>query len=611
LFLSCPLACALDAEVDKPYQLKVVLDVARHPMLTDVFKDRLQRELRDSLAAALGDMGQVQVVTDHPLLKQIQAKGLDAGLDGAGKLGEGKTHIVSVDFVEGRYRLRTRQIDGMTGLVSPMRREETGDRLYVARAAALLIARDFGMIGTLPGQDQANEVPITIKAAKLGGADRWVKKGDVFAAVQISTVRGETRAELVPWAVLQALDVPDASGVCRCRLYQRYKQSLNGGPGVLGYRCIKLGTIEAPLHLRFVDEKTRRPLGDQAVTVARTSFEAKPDEEHASDADGLVTTRALYSNLAFVRVVSGATVRARIPVPVVDTRPVLIPISVQVESEARGQFELRRRHTLGQLYESLLVVDDLFKRLNKLVEAKDHAAALKAAETGLTELQADITARTSDLTNLRALAADFTEKRPDLAEGEQRLQELKNRGDELTRFVDNLKLIKNAAEKRAELLGMVERARLLEGEAEFGKAIAVYKEIAAKADGEPMVREHAERRVADLEKLWTTRKDVNMQKFIFETWPKQQTAAQVKEHIAEASKAFEACRDAQDRLSPRMLLKTNLAHVTRLKKRLDSLQPKDREDDRREAEDIAAAAEQLKKLTEDISTYLRTDAEKK
>ena len=38
---------ALDPETHSPYQLQVVLVVARHALLTPTFQDRLQRELRD------------------------------------------------------------------------------------------------------------------------------------------------------------------------------------------------------------------------------------------------------------------------------------------------------------------------------------------------------------------------------------------------------------------------------------------------------------------------------------------------------------------------------------------------------------------------------------
>ena len=47
-------AAALDPESTTPYQVKVVLRVAEHPLLTKVFKDQLQRELGDGLQGRSG-----------------------------------------------------------------------------------------------------------------------------------------------------------------------------------------------------------------------------------------------------------------------------------------------------------------------------------------------------------------------------------------------------------------------------------------------------------------------------------------------------------------------------------------------------------------------------
>ena len=69
-------SAALDAETKKPYQLTVVLHVADHRLLTDVFRDRVERELHDGLQAALGDLAEVKVVREHPKLAEVLEKGL-------------------------------------------------------------------------------------------------------------------------------------------------------------------------------------------------------------------------------------------------------------------------------------------------------------------------------------------------------------------------------------------------------------------------------------------------------------------------------------------------------------------------------------------------------
>src|SRR5262245_54253002 len=83
LVVSCvPARAALDPEADKPYDLHIVLHFAEHRVFTPVFRERVERDLRDYLRTALGALVNVTVVREHPLLEQIRAKGLHPVLDG-------------------------------------------------------------------------------------------------------------------------------------------------------------------------------------------------------------------------------------------------------------------------------------------------------------------------------------------------------------------------------------------------------------------------------------------------------------------------------------------------------------------------------------------------
>src|SRR5713101_3176280 len=94
----CGKSFALDPETDKPYELRVVLGVADQRLLTDVFKEQVERELRDGLQAALGDLATVEVVRAHPRLKEVEANGLQA-LDAWKDVDGVKTHFVMIDYV--------------------------------------------------------------------------------------------------------------------------------------------------------------------------------------------------------------------------------------------------------------------------------------------------------------------------------------------------------------------------------------------------------------------------------------------------------------------------------------------------------------------------------
>src|SRR5262249_61431275 len=103
--------------------------------------------------------------------------------------------------------------------------------------------------------------PHTRRPACRGGGrglrlDRWVQKDDVMIIVQVSGAPGAMRATREPWAVLRVQDEPK-DGVCTCQLFHRHKKKLDTGPGILGYRCLRISTIKAPLRLRLVKAKAR------------------------------------------------------------------------------------------------------------------------------------------------------------------------------------------------------------------------------------------------------------------------------------------------------------------------------------------------------------------
>src|SRR5262249_54315895 len=207
---------ALDTETGKPYRLQVVLYFHDHRLLTDVFKDQVERELRDGLRAAFGDLATVDVVRQHPKLEGIEEKGLGPILDAWKDVNDIKTHFILIDFAAGHYELMARQPDGYTGQASPMiRRERTPDRYFVARTAALLINRDLGLVGTVVDKGEGGHpVRLALKGAGLKvPLDRWVKKGDVFAISRVRQGSGGLKGDRVQWALLQMQEGPDAAGV--------------------------------------------------------------------------------------------------------------------------------------------------------------------------------------------------------------------------------------------------------------------------------------------------------------------------------------------------------------------------------------------------------------
>lgn len=613
-----PARCALDPEADKPYDLQVVLHIADHRLFTPVFKEQVRRELHDILQAALGDMGQVEVVDQHPLLKQIEAKGLQQGLDGNPdwkEVSERKTHFVLLDFVNGRYEIQARQHDGLTGLNSPVvRRAELNDpagRQLVARTAALLIGRDFGLVGTLEAGAQPPEVAVTFKAGNLGSAlQRWVKPGDVFALTMVIERGDHLQSYPVEWALLQATDEPNG-GVCHCRVFNRFRDPLKAAPGVVGYRCLKLGTGRAPLRFQLVDERTRRPIASQPVRVTADDFASKTAEAHSSNYDGIMQTKKAYDHIAFVRVLNqGGGTLAQVPVAILDDRTVVCPMTITAQAQDLGDLQLQKQLLMGQINDSLAVANQLFKELSQLLSAKKHEAALDKARAAKKELENDVARYDSDLAALLTRAAErHFESQLKLTQEEQLvLKALKARPEELQDII--VKLQNVIAEKndprRAELLAMVEQARLLEKQADYEQAIRLYetvlKELKEGGD-KPKLQAHLEK----LKEEWRIKSPEHRQArtFIYQTWPKLESAQELLDNLDKARSALKTCKEADDRLTLRKLLLIGPSQKDILQKELEGLRSQTGEDANKKRKTIAEVGEGLGKLYKEAAETLQ------
>lgn len=602
---------ALDSEANRPYHLRVVLHLASNRLLTPVFKEQLRRELHDSLQASLGALGKVEVVDRHPLLKEIDARGLATALEGWKSVSEIKTHFVLIDFADGQYVIQAGQHDGSTGLVSPVRQlrlADPADRPIIARTVTLLIDRDFGLVGTIEGKGK-NEVTVTFKGSGLGvPLERWVQKDEVFALAQIVRGRDGLQSFRVPWALLQLFDDPKA-GVCRCRLYHRYANPLASGPSVLGYRCLKLGTTRGPLRLRLVDDKTLAPLAGLQVLVNDHGFQPtdKPVQRGTTRPDGLLpagTTEPSFNHVAFVRVLSGTTPVANIPVEILDDRIVVCRVNVDAKVEALGQLDLRKKRWVSRLYENLLVQAELSKEISDLIGKSLNAQALVRAESGLKALQADLENLTLEVVELRnaakALPAGAT---LNLSEGEQRFREIEAWKEKLQVTVKNLKEVIEEKDNKA-AKALVAQAQALEDQAEYAQAIELYKKALELVGKQPDLAKHLQ----ELERVWTPKNKDHSQAraFIYETWPKLDTVRKIKSNLEQARKAFQACREAGDHLTPGKLLLTSIAHVQLLEKELAALNPQGGEDAREKIKQIEEVAGALEKFLKEVSDFVQT-----
>jgi hypothetical protein len=621
----------LDPELDKPYQLRVVLSMGESREFTRLFRDRVKRGLQDALQAALANLGQVEVVDRDSLEKELQGEepprkerraslertlnlmdavnkhGLKDALDNWKEVSETKTHFVLIQSVDGQYEVRARQFDGLTGLAGPLvRQARTADRELVVRTAALLIDQDFGLVGTVAANARGSEVQILLKGGALGPLTPWVARGQVFAVVQIKQGSGGLRAFRMSDTLLQVREEPK-QGVCVCRLLHRYEEPLSAGPAVVGYRCLKLGTTRGKLRIHLVDEKDRSH-GVQRIRVTGTDITPGEEAYTSTHSNGFSDSLGPYQHVALLEILGSAdeALSGKIPVEILGDRVVVCRVPRNTGAEKSGQLESSKQELLRRIKDSLLATSGLVKDLNEISknpEAREEA--LRRARAGLDDLQTDLTTYTQEQARLSQAKAPNLEL---VGDGLRLLEEKKKRFQEYVTELEDV-INKEKDPVRAELRFKAKQARLLEEDAQYQQAIELYEEVVAKGADLPQHKQYADH-LEELKNEWEPKSEKHRQAraFIYETWPKVESAVKLKGRLVEAQAALHACQEAQDRLSPRMLLKANTAHLNRLTNQLETILASTSIDDKEEGKVILEVKEGLVKLTDDTIRFLKQAA---
>jgi hypothetical protein len=583
LLAAAPAAAApLDPESRSGYQLRVVVRTGDHPTLTRHFRTEVLKGVASALQAALGPTGVVESVDLNatppdqrdPLLALVAEKGLGA-LDGVTAAAGPKTHFVFVDFADGRYEIRTRQHDGSTGFVTPFVRTQVhGDRGFVARLAGLAVAQDFGVVGTFdPTGPQVN---VVLKAGDLGPLDEFVKKGDVFAAVQVREARRAVAPKARPkgqdkeppagaaptgtrvdGVLLQVVD-PPRHGHCVCRVYNRYRALPPRDGLTVGYRCVKLGTGEGPLRLQLTDA-AGTPLGSRAVQ-ARAGASDFPDplaprqREEMTYADGVFTSGERFRNIAFVLVRSGETPVARLPVEVYPDQVAVRRVNLNPAAEP-SPVQTAAADLLDRIRSARVIQAKCFEEVAALQKA-EKPRALEYGQGAAAALEKEADVLRSDLDRARerykgdAPAGLFEPCEADLRALEAKTRELKGH---LTRLKDVIRIENDP--KAAALHKQIEAALLEAATAaaafDVDQAIAKYEEALKLAAGEPAAKAEIERALTNLKAAWEPKdaEHADARKFVYEVWVKLEKPADVRDALPRARKAVAKCKAVADKLT--------------------------------------------------------------
>jgi hypothetical protein len=593
-------AAEVEAWKKAPYRLKLVVHVEQHPLLTPMLAARVRDEVRDALQRDLGGLCQVELEPDHPLLADILQRGWNTLDNRQHPIDETKVHFVRVGFSEGQYTVQARQVDGSTGLVTPLRKTHTPDRQWIARLVALTVAQDFGMVGQV-GRVDLRTVQLLLKGSGTADPESVaVRTGEVFALSEIRLgADGRPQGLPVPDAYLVVSDV--RAGECTTRLFSRYRDPIKTRPErqLLGYRAMKLGTTRAPLQLRVVDAVTREPLAGCGVKVFPSGFEALQSEELTTNAQGRVRTKDTYKNVVFVRFSLAGVDRAEVPFPLLSDGVIEYALSGSQEADALARLEYRNRQWLRQVREFDLNMDQEAAQVRELIaKSGEQAAAAKAKEIA-TRHQTDLEQLARELEEVRDAGRGAPQQILDaaIARGQKTLAALRNKSRAFAEFAEE---VENPTPAKAAL----KRARLADRAFDAPAAIAAYEESLRLDDNQPEVKERLEK----IKRAWQLKGGPNgahaqARQFLFETWGKLE-GEELERGLETVRNHFKTLQGADDFFTGYRLFKTNQEHLQRLATLRDQLATSNGEEVQERIEAITRLAEELIKLNEEVAAWI-------
>jgi tetratricopeptide (TPR) repeat protein len=611
-----PAGAQLDAEPKQPYLWRVVLAARPHPLVTPEFRERLRRDVLAALQTGLGAHGTVEVIdlADvprdrwEPLWQQFDDKGF-AALDAPRDLTGAKTHFLRLEYRDGKFLLESRQYDGFTGLSSPVARaREVRGAEQVGRAAGLMLDRDFGLAGTVePIVGQAETVKVQVRGGGLGPVNGFVQTGDVFALAAVRKtnrpapppVRTATGKIIAPpagsgpppgltstprnYALLKVSEVlPD--GTLRCTvLFADPAKAMPPTGGVVGYRCMKLGTVRAPVAVRLVgsDGTVYKTASTVSVRASDLGFPnpAAPDQRdactfHAGTAQ-FRTQRAL-ANVACVTVTLGSQSKL-FAVPVLNDDPITLPFDVDPAKAERAEYERAVFAVAARANDARLAQTVCFEEVTRLIDKRKNADALARAEGGVKSTEADVTGLGDDYARLKEQLDKSPGAAPVLEKIRQNIDTLGVYNAQLKGHAEKIRdVVKrendpSVAARDVQAQALHTRITLLRAAGEVDQALVAYDQLIALVPDSAEAKAQRDQLAAE----WKVKDDAHQKArdYLLKTWPAVATIQDYKDALPQIRAAVDVCKKHGDKWTLRKLLTGFSTVGVKLKELVEALDP--------------------------------------
>lgn len=644
LTVASPAFAQLDPEAKQPYLWRVVLSARPHPLVTPNFRERLKRDIVAALQTGLGPLGTVEVIdlaeadgSREPLVQQFEEKGF-AALDAPRDLTGAKTHFLRLEYRDGKFHLQSRQYDGFTGLSSPLvRSESVRAPEQVGRTAGLMLDRDFGPVGTVEPILGKNEAKVLLRGSALGPAAGHVKAGDVFAVAAVRKtnrpapppVRTATGKIVAPppgaapppgltstprdFTLLKVTDV-GGDGSLRCAVLTRYQTAMPMNGGIVGYRCMKLGTVKAPVALRLVgtDGTVYKTASTVSVRATDSGFgsAASPDAKDVCNFDARAAqfrSQRPLANVACVTVALGPSQAKQFPVPILSDAPITIPFDIDPAKEERAAYERAVLSIASAVADARAGQTVCFDAVARLIDRQKNPEALTRASDGYKTADARYKELSDELARLKEQKDKSPSAGPLLDKIEQNLTAIQQYNAQLKKHIEKIaKVVElekdpSRAAKQVQAEAVNARIAILLGDGEVEQALAAYDQLAALLPDNAEVKARRDK----LAEEWKVKDDAHQKArdYLLKTWPAVSSIPDFKDSLPQLRAAVDVCKKHGDKWTLRKLLALFSAAAPKLNEQAAALDPSS-EADRKLAADASNAGKVLAAMEQELRGFV-------
>jgi hypothetical protein len=394
----------------------------------------------------------------------------------------------------------------------------------------------------------------------------------------------------------------------------RFQEPFPRVRGVVGFRCMKLATVEGPVELKVADPTGRPQPAGQLLQVRATDgdFDLRLDARDALELrDGVFHSARPLRNVACVVVSLGSGRQERFPLPVLGEGPLTVRFEINPEAVARAAFERACLDLRGEVAKARTAQFELISALSRLILAGKNADALQRATDGLRNQDAADKELTAELNRLKkqpeAKDPDLAKVAEVLTDAADQLQAIRRDRAKIETRANELQVAAVMAndpvrfEKEFRAKELTVRIAQLVAQGEIPEALDLYDQL-AELTKQADVPERKKKLAAE----WAPKNAEHKQArdYVLGQWRRVADGAGFRAAAAPLREAVEVLIKYDDRLGLRNVLSSFEPAYARLQGVVDSLDPNSAAD-AVVLKELQTAVQSLRKIEEDARAAVR------